>query len=159
MIVGKGGHIRTVPIPQWAKQALDEWTTAAVIGDGKIFRAISRMARCGAMASRRMWSGTWSRVAARRRDWNGKGRDIGYALAARSCEEANSVEACTITALDAITAFAVPNPNHSSQNCRFFQVWLLDRLPYQADHPIYFGLANCCLSQPFRSSTVRKLNR
>ena len=89
----------------------------------------------------------------------GKGRDIGYALATRSCEEANSVEACTITALDAITAFAVPNPNHSSQNCRFFQVWLLDRLPYQADHPIYFGLANCCLSQPFRSSTVRKLNR
>jgi len=27
-----------------------------------------------------------------------------------------SVEACTITALDAIAAFAVPNPNHSSQS-------------------------------------------
>jgi len=26
------------------------------------------------------------------------------------------VEACTITALDAIAAFAVPNPNHSSQS-------------------------------------------
>jgi hypothetical protein len=25
------------------------------------------------------------------------------------------VEACTVTALDAITAFAVPNPNYSSQ--------------------------------------------
>ena len=72
----------------------------------------------------------------------GKGRDIGYALAARSCEEANSVEACTITAPDVITAFAVPNPNHPSQSCRFFQVWLPGRLPYQADHPIYFGLAN-----------------
>jgi hypothetical protein len=35
-----------------------------------------------------------------------KGCDIGYALAASSCEEANSVDACTVTALDAITAFA-----------------------------------------------------
>jgi hypothetical protein len=71
----------------------------------------------------------------------GKGCDIGYALAASSCEEANSVEACTVTALDAITAFAVPNPNHSSQNSRFFQVWLLDELPRRTDHSAYFGLA------------------
>jgi len=42
----------------------------------------------------------------------------------------------------AITAFAVPNPNCSSQTSRFFQVWLLCRLPGLADHPIYFGLAN-----------------
>jgi hypothetical protein len=41
----------------------------------------------------------------------GKGCDIGYALAASSCEGANSMDACTVTALDAITAFAVPNPN------------------------------------------------
>jgi hypothetical protein len=33
------------------------------------------------------------------------------------------VEACTITAPDVITAFAVPNPNHPSQSCRFFRVW------------------------------------
>jgi hypothetical protein len=45
-----------------------------------------------------------------------KGRDIGYALAASSCEGANDVEACTVTTPDAITAFAVPNPNCSSQN-------------------------------------------
>ncbi len=44
-----------------------------------------------------------------------KGCDIGYALAISSCEGANSVDACTVTALDAITAFAVPNPNCSSQ--------------------------------------------
>jgi len=67
------------------------------------------------------------------------------------------VEACTITAPDVITAFAVPNPNHSSQSCRFFQVWRPRRLPCQADHPIYFGLAKFSLSQSFRSSTVRKL--
>ncbi len=66
--------------------------------------------------------------------------------------------ACTITAPDVITAFAVPNPNHSSQSCRFFQVWPPCRLPYRADHPIYFGLAKFYLSQPFRSSTVRTLN-
>jgi len=50
----------------------------------------------------------------------GKGCDIGYALAASSCEGANNVEACTVTALDAITAFAVPNPNCSSQNQSVF---------------------------------------
>jgi hypothetical protein len=49
-----------------------------------------------------------------------KGCDIGYALAASSCEEANSVDACTITALDATTAFAVPNPNCPSQSQSVF---------------------------------------
>ena len=46
---------------------------------------------------------------------NRKGRDIGYALATSSCEGANSMETCTVTAPDAITAFAVPNPSLSSQ--------------------------------------------
>jgi hypothetical protein len=46
---------------------------------------------------------------------NEKGRDIGYALAANSCERASSVEARTIAALDVITAFAVPNPSRPSQ--------------------------------------------
>jgi hypothetical protein len=72
---------------------------------------------------------------------NGKGCDIGYALAASSCEGANSVEACTVTALDAITAFAVPNPNCPSQSRRFFQVWLLFGLPRRANHSAYFGPA------------------
>jgi hypothetical protein len=34
---------------------------------------------------------------------------IGYALAANSCERVAGVDACTAAALDAITAFAVPN--------------------------------------------------
>ena len=50
----------------------------------------------------------------------GKGCDIGYDLAASSCEEANSVDACTVTALDAITAFAIPNPGFSSQSQSVF---------------------------------------
>jgi len=41
---------------------------------------------------------------------NGKGCDFGYALAANSCEGVTDVDACTVTALEAITAFAVPNP-------------------------------------------------
>jgi hypothetical protein len=63
------------------------------------------------------------------------------------------VDACTVTALDAITAFAVPNPNCPSQSRRFFQVWLLFRLPRRADHSAYFGLAKFYLSQPFQPST------
>lgn len=41
-LVGKGNHVRTVPIPSWAKQAIDEWTNAADIHDGLIFRAIHK---------------------------------------------------------------------------------------------------------------------
>ncbi len=88
----------------------------------------------------------------------GKGCDIGYARAARSCEGANSVEACTVTALDAITAFAAPNPNSSSQSSRFFQVWLPFGSPRWANHSAYFGPAKFYLSQPFRPSTQMKLN-
>jgi hypothetical protein len=80
-------------------------------------------------------------LAAIRTREKGKGCDIGYALAASSCEGANSVEARTVTALDAITAFAVPNPNFPSQSRRFFQVWLLFGLPRRANHSAYFGLA------------------
>ena len=41
-LVGKGGHIRTVPIPSWVKAALDQWTEAAGITEGRIFRAVAR---------------------------------------------------------------------------------------------------------------------
>src|SRR4029077_7031414 len=71
---------------------------------------------CGAQASTA--SGReWKDLAGCK---NRRGRDIGYALAADSCEEAGSVDACTIAAPDAITAFAVPNPNCSSQSQSVF---------------------------------------
>ncbi len=41
-LIGKGGHIRTVPIPQWAKAALDRWIAAAGLTEGRIFRAVAR---------------------------------------------------------------------------------------------------------------------
>jgi site-specific recombinase XerD len=43
-LIGKGKHIRTVPVPAWAKRAVDEWTMAAGI-DGVIFRRVSRMGK------------------------------------------------------------------------------------------------------------------
>jgi site-specific recombinase XerD len=43
--IGKGGHIRTVPIPNWVKAALDQWTRAANVTQGKIFRAVARMGK------------------------------------------------------------------------------------------------------------------
>jgi site-specific recombinase XerD len=41
-LIGKGGHIRTVPIPLWVKAALDQWTVAAGVTEGRIFRAIAK---------------------------------------------------------------------------------------------------------------------
>ena len=41
-LIGKGGHIRTVPIPEWVKAALDQWTKAAGVTEGRIFRAMAR---------------------------------------------------------------------------------------------------------------------
>jgi hypothetical protein len=55
--------------------------------------------------------------------------------------EQNNPDACTVAALDAITAFAVPDPNCPSQSRRFFQVWQSTGSPRLPDHPAYFGLA------------------
>jgi site-specific recombinase XerD len=47
-LIGKGGHIRTVPIPEWVKAALDQWTAAARVTEGRIFRAVARTDKiCG----------------------------------------------------------------------------------------------------------------
>jgi len=42
-LVGKGKHIRTVAVPVWAKRCVDEWTAAAGINGGVIFRRVSRL--------------------------------------------------------------------------------------------------------------------
>jgi site-specific recombinase XerD len=41
-LVGKGEHIRTVPMPIWVKSAVDRWMSAATVAEGRIFRAVSR---------------------------------------------------------------------------------------------------------------------
>lgn len=44
-LVGKGRHVRTVPMPCWVKAAIDQWTAAADIREGTIFRRISRQGK------------------------------------------------------------------------------------------------------------------
>ncbi|MGC1648578.1 MAG: site-specific integrase [Candidatus Sulfotelmatobacter sp.] len=41
-LIGKGGHIRTVPIPAWVKTALDQWIRAARVTEGRIFRGVAK---------------------------------------------------------------------------------------------------------------------
>ena len=59
-LVGKGGHVRTVPIPGWVKDAVDAWTDAVHMTHGPVFRAINRPGASGATACRRRCSGMWS---------------------------------------------------------------------------------------------------
>ena len=41
-LVGKGGHVRTVPVPAWVKGAIDIWLTTANIKTGKLFRCVNK---------------------------------------------------------------------------------------------------------------------
>lgn len=41
-LIGKGRRIRTVPVPGWVKNAIDEWTTAAGISGGRLFRCVTK---------------------------------------------------------------------------------------------------------------------
>jgi site-specific recombinase XerD len=41
-LVGKRNKIRSVPMPAWAKKAVDQWTTAAGIDSGMVFRPINK---------------------------------------------------------------------------------------------------------------------
>jgi len=64
-LVGKSGHVRTVPIPTWVKSAVDAWTAAAAITHGRVFRAINKAGRvCGdGMSPKVLWdvvrAATW----------------------------------------------------------------------------------------------------
>jgi site-specific recombinase XerD len=42
-LIGKGKHIRTVPVPAWAKHAVDNWIKVAGVADGPIFRRVNRL--------------------------------------------------------------------------------------------------------------------
>jgi site-specific recombinase XerC len=44
-LIGKGKHIRTVPVPVWAKNAVDTWTDAAKIITGALFRRVGRLGK------------------------------------------------------------------------------------------------------------------
>ena len=44
-LVGKGGHVRTVPVPDWVRTELDDWLAAAAIDGGKLFRRVNKVGR------------------------------------------------------------------------------------------------------------------
>jgi site-specific recombinase XerD len=41
-LIGKGRHIRTVPVPNWVKDTLDAWLTSSGIESGPLFRCVCR---------------------------------------------------------------------------------------------------------------------
>lgn len=45
-LVGKGGHIRTIPVPGWVKATVDAWTRAAELETGRLFRCVCRAGKC-----------------------------------------------------------------------------------------------------------------
>ena len=46
-LIGKRKRLRTIPIPAWAKIAVDRWTAAAGIASGSLFRAVGKAGRLG----------------------------------------------------------------------------------------------------------------
>ena len=44
-LVGKGGHVRTFPVPDWVRTELDDWLGAAAIDRGKLFRRVNKVGR------------------------------------------------------------------------------------------------------------------
>jgi site-specific recombinase XerD len=40
-MAGKGGHIRTIPVPDWVYNVSNDWMQAAQITNGKLFRKVS----------------------------------------------------------------------------------------------------------------------
>src|SRR6202012_5034210 len=49
-LIGKGRHMRTIPVPGWVKAIVDEWIDAANLQNGMLFRAIGKTGKvqaCG----------------------------------------------------------------------------------------------------------------
>jgi site-specific recombinase XerD len=44
-LVGKGGHVRTVPVPDWVRSELDDWLAAAAIDQGRLFRRVNKVGK------------------------------------------------------------------------------------------------------------------
>jgi integrase len=53
---GKGGHMRTIPMPSWVKQILDDWVTAANVRCGKLFRRVKDRKRTSFVVAGRIQS-------------------------------------------------------------------------------------------------------
>ncbi len=71
-LVGKGGRVRSVPMPSWTKSAIDSWIEAREITSGLVFRSLTKG---GGSVPRKLRLGEysqWSNVLVRRlasRSW------------------------------------------------------------------------------------------
>jgi integrase len=56
-LLGKGGHVRTVPIPDWVIAELNCWLRAAEIEHGRVFRKVNKMGRIwgDSMTEKAVW--------------------------------------------------------------------------------------------------------
>jgi integrase len=46
-LVGKGRRVRTVAVPHWVKQSVNQWTAAAGITEGPLLRSVSKSGKVG----------------------------------------------------------------------------------------------------------------
>jgi site-specific recombinase XerD len=44
-LLGKGGHVRTVPVPDWVRSELNDWLAAAAIDHGRLFRRVNKVGK------------------------------------------------------------------------------------------------------------------
>ncbi len=44
-LIGKGRRLRTVPVPAWSKQLLDEWLSHSGVSEGRVFRRVSKVGK------------------------------------------------------------------------------------------------------------------
>jgi len=77
------------------------------------------------------------------------------ALAANFCEEVDNVDASSVAAPGAVTAFAVPNPNALlAEGIGFFGSGG-SRVASRTDRPVYFGLTALTPVNPFDRRQMR----
>jgi len=56
-LLGKGGHVRTVPVPDWVRSELDDWLAAAAIDQGRLFRRVNKVGKAwgGGITEKAVW--------------------------------------------------------------------------------------------------------
>jgi len=56
-LVGKAGHVRTVPVPGWVKCELEDWLRTAAIDRGKLFRRVNKVGKAwgDGMTEKSVW--------------------------------------------------------------------------------------------------------
>ena len=62
-LIGKGGHVRTVPVPEWVKTAIDSWLASAEIKGGRLFRCVCRAGKTWGDGMTERVVGMWSKTA------------------------------------------------------------------------------------------------